>query len=221
MAELDSSPVKLYSHYISSSAWRVRIALELKSVPYQIEAVDLKQKEDQRGPEAFRNVSHLRQVPALEIPREGGTQVLTQSLAIIGYLDEKYPDPPLLPREPVLRAFAWECAEIVNAGIQPLQNIAVQQKIRELGSDPKPFVQHFVRRGLVALESKLAPSKGPFALGDNVSLVDACLVPQLYASRRFDVSLEGLARLLEIEAHCSRLPAFERAHPDAQPDRPA
>ena len=142
-------------------------------------------------------------------------------MAIIEYLEETHPEPPLLPKEPVTRAFARECAELVNAGIQPLQNIAVQRKIRELGVDPLPFVQHFVRRGLVALEKKLtAFENGPFALGARVSLVELYVVPQLFASRRFGIELDDLSRLVEIEAHCAKLPAFERAHPDAQPDRP-
>jgi maleylpyruvate isomerase len=145
---------------------------------------------------------------------------LTQSLAIIEYLDETHPSPGLLPGEPFERALCRECSEIINAGIQPLQNLAVQQKLRALGSDPKPFVLYFVRRGLEALAQKLAGFAGPFALGERVSLVDVCLIPQLYASRRFDVPLDGLPRLLEIEAHCSKLEPFVRAHPDAQPDRP-
>jgi maleylpyruvate isomerase len=213
--------LRLFSYHVSSSAWRVRIALELKSIDYQIEAVDLQVREDERGPEGFSRASLLKQVPALAVPVAGGERVLTQSLAIIAYLDETHPNPPLLPSDPLTRAFARECAEMINAGIQPLQNIRAQQKIRELGSDPTPFVHHFVRRGLVALESKLSSLRGPFALGEQVGLIDVCLIPQLFASRRFGVPLDGLSRLLEIEANCAGLPPFVRAHPDAQPDRPA
>lgn len=214
--------MKLYSYPVSSSAWRVRLALELKGIEYEIETVNLLESAEERGPKGFSEKSPLQQVPTLEIPKAGGVDVLTQSMAIIEYLEETHPEPPLLPREPLARAFARECAELVNSGTQPLQNIAVQKKIRELGVDPLPFVLHFVRRGLVALEQRLGASKkGPFSLGDRVSLVDVYLVPQLYASRRFDVALDDLSRLLEIEAECANLPPFQRAHPDAQPDRPA
>jgi len=196
----------------------VRIALELKGIEYRLRTVDLKAPPEQRLD--LQGVNLLGQVPVLELRTEEGDLVLSQSLAILEYLEERYPEPPLLPKTAPGRARVRQCAELVNAGIQPLQNIAVQNKLRELGSDPAPFVQHFMRRGLLALEQIAAASSGPFTVGEQVTLADVCVIPQLFASRRFGIALDDLTALSRVERECSAHPAFQRAHPSAQPDAP-
>lgn len=208
----------LYSYWASSSAYRVRIALELKGVEYRLRTVDLKAPPEDML--ELQTVNPLGQVPVLDLETEGGGLVISQSLAILEYLEERYPEPPLLPKTAAERARVRQCAELVNAGIQPLQNLSVQNKLRELGSDPAPFVQHFVRRGLLALEQIAAASNGPFTVGERVTLADVCVIPQLFASRRFGVALDDLTALSRVERECSAFPAFQRAHPAAQPDAP-
>ncbi|HEY3593171.1 MAG TPA: maleylacetoacetate isomerase, partial [Polyangiaceae bacterium] len=141
------------------------------------------------------------------------------------YLEERFPSPPLLPADPLARARVREIAEIVNSGIQPLQNLAVQRHVKHaLGGDGPAFARHFVGRGLVALERMVAAIAGRFSVGDAVSLADVYLVPQLHAARRLEIDVAPFPTLLRVEGACENLPAFAAAHadkqPDAQPDLP-
>jgi maleylacetoacetate isomerase len=203
--------IRLYDFWLSSSAWRVRIALHLKHLPFEAVAVDLFADEHQSGPLAAANP--LRQVPTLEV--DGVT--LTQSLAIIHYLDHLHPEPRLVPSDPLERARAIQLTEIVNAGIQPLQNRSVLRKVDELGADGRAFAQHFIARGLAALEAAAAPERD-FLLSDEVTVADVFLVPQLAVARRMDVPLDAHPRLLAVESGCVALAAFAAAHPSVQPD---
>jgi len=211
--------MKLYTFWRSNSPWRVRIALAWKNVPYDVVAVDLGAGQ-QHGAE-FRALNLAEQVPILELDErgpDGGARRITQSMAIIEYLDERYPTPPLLPADPWLRARARQLAEIVNSGIQPHQNLATQKKLAELGADRAAWLQHFLPRGLGVLERAAAETAGTFLVGDAVSIADVYLVPQLYAARRFDVDLAPFPTLTRVEAACAALPAFQKAHADTQPD---
>jgi maleylpyruvate isomerase len=224
--------VKLYDYWRSSSAWRVRIALRYKGVAYQSLAVNLiepgARAGDRRGQQhqpAFLAVNPLSQVPVLELDGDdagaGPARTIAQSLAILEYLEERFPSPPLLPAEPWLRARARQLAEMVNAGTQPFQTLGTIDYVQEhLGGDKQGWIQHFVGRGLGALEKAAGETAATFLVGDAPSFADACLVPQLYVARRFGLALDDFPTLLRAEAACAALLAFADAHPDRQPDKP-
>ncbi|HEY8426948.1 MAG TPA: maleylacetoacetate isomerase [Sandaracinaceae bacterium] len=210
--------MKLYGYWRSSATYRVRIALAYKGVPHEIVPVHLLEGGGQQHTEAYRAKNPMAQVPALEL--DDGT-VLAQSMAILEYLEERYPEPPLLPKNPVQRARARQLAEIVNSGIQPLQNLDVTKRLEAAGVDAKAWSVGVIRRGLAAYEAIAARTAGEFSVGDAPTIADCALVPQLYNARRFgiDVAAEH-PTLARIEARCAELEAFARAHPDRQPDAP-
>lgn len=215
--------MKLYSYYRSSSAWRVRTVLELKGLPYEYHPTNLAPGvSEQRAPE-FASVNPLRQVPTLEWVENGRVVRLTQSVAIAEYLEETHPDPPLLPPEPLARARVRQIVELVASGIQPLQNTGTLARVGEISTEHRvrEWAQSFISRGLFALETFARASGGLFAVGDQVTLADVFIVPQLYNARRFDVSLAAYPKLVEIDARAAAIPAFERAHPDRQIDSPS
>jgi maleylpyruvate isomerase len=208
--------VKLYDYWRSSSAWRVRIALHIKGVAYEREAVNLSPHGGAQHAPAFREKNPIGQVPVLEL--DDGRRI-TQSMAIIAYLDERFPAPLLLPADAWLRARARQLAEMVNAGIQPLQNLDTLLRVKhELGGDAEAWARHFIGRGLGALELAAAETAGTYLVGEAPSLADLYLVPQLYNARRYGVELAPFPLLVRVEAACAALPAFQAAHPDAQPD---
>lgn len=213
--------MRFYGYWRSSSAWRVRIALHHKDLPFEYVPVHLLEGGGQQHTPAYRAKNPMEQVPLLEIEDEGRTIRIGQSMAILEYLEERHPDPPLLPRDPILRAKARQLAEIVNSGIQPLQNLGVLQHVQAAcGSDERAWARHWVSRGLAALEAATAETAGTYAVGDAVSFADCCIVPQLYAARRFGVDVEPFPTLLRVEAACAVLPAFEAARPENQRDAP-
>lgn len=211
--------MKLYSYWRSSCSWRVRIGLNLKGLAYTYEAVHLIKDGGQQNSEAYRALNPMRTVPTLELEEGGVVRRLSQSIAILEYLEERYRTPALLPSEPLLRARVRMLAEMVNSGIQPLQNLSVLQFVKgELKADDKAFAAHWNTRGLVALEAAVKETAGTYCVGDTVSLADIFLVPQLHGARRFGVDLTAFPTLTRIEAACDKLPAFQAAHPDRQPD---
>lgn len=225
----------LFGYWRSSSAWRVRIALELKGLDYAQTAVNLvAPPAEPAGPPGAQNTAeHRARNPMAQVPvltwREGGrTHRLTQSLAIIAWLEARFPDPPLIPvvgpEADNRAAAAWERAEIVNSGVQPLQNLALLQALEVAGVDRMAWGREVIARGLAALEvlatEGLHPA-GAFLVGDTPTVADCCLVPQLYNARRFGVAMEAFPTLLAVEARCEALAPFAAAHPDRQPDRPA
>ncbi|MFT7621024.1 MAG: maleylpyruvate isomerase [Myxococcota bacterium] len=208
----------LHGYWRSSCSWRVRIALEHKGLDYEYVAVHLVQDGGVQHSEAHRAINPMRQVPVLVadgVP-------MGQSMAILEYLEETAPDQPLLPSDPVQRARVRQIAETINSGIQPLQNLAVIQKLRSDASLDKAAVQAWCRdwitRGFVAVEALVKAHGAAYCVGDTVSLADVCLVPQLYNGRRFDVDLSAFPTLLQVEARLNELPAFVAAAPDQQPD---
>lgn len=210
---------RLYSYWRSSSAWRVRIGLGLKGLAYDYAAVDL--LAGAQFGEAHRARSPLSQVPVLEVKEEGRTLLLYQSMAILEWLDERFPDPPLLPPDVDGRARVRALAELVNSGIQPLQNAVVLKTLKEkVPGFEKEFARQFNERGLESLERAVRPGAGRFSHGDAPGLADCYLVPQLYSARRFGVDLSAFPTLLRIEEACSALAPFQAAHPDRQPDAP-
>ena len=211
--------MKLYSYWRSSCSWRVRIALNLKGLAYDYEAVHLLQDGGQQNSEAYRAKNPMRTVPTLEFQEAGTVRRLSQSLAILEYLEERYRTPALLPADPLMRARVRMLSEMVNSGIQPLQNLSVLQFVKgELKADDKAFAAHWNIRGLAALEAAVKETAGTYCVGDSVTFADICLVPQLYGSRRFGVELSPYPTLARIEAACGQLAAFQAAHADKQPD---
>jgi maleylpyruvate isomerase len=211
--------MKLYNYWRSSSSWRVRIALNLKGLAYEYVPVHLVKDGGEQHSPAYRALNPMRMVPTLEFEEGGTVRHLSQSLAILEYLEERYPSPALLPAEFWARARVRMMAELVNSGIQPLQNLAVLQRVKgELKGDDKAWAAHWVDRGLAALHTLVQQTAGRYCMGDDVSFADVCLVPQLYSARRFGVDLAPYALLTRIEAECAQLAAFQAAHADKQPD---
>lgn len=210
--------MKLYTYFRSSAAYRVRIALNLKGLPWEPVAVCLARGE-QNAPD-YRAVHPAALVPALDI----GDAVLTQSLAIIEYLEETYPQPALLPADPLGRARVRAIAQSIACEIHPINNLRVLHYLSdEMGLDEahkRTWYQHWVDTGLATVERQLAgyPSTGRFCHGDTPGLADTCLVPQIYNARRFHCRLDHLPTVLRIVEACEALPAFQAAAPGAQAD---
>jgi len=209
--------VKLYSYFRSSAAYRLRIALNLKGLAYETVPVHLvKEGGHNRRPE-FRAINPQMRVPTLVVPTG---DVLIQSLAIIEYLDETHPEPPLLPKDSIARAQARALAEIVACDIHPLNNIGSLRYLkRELHQEQAAidaWYHHWVLTGFEALEALVRP--GPYACGGAVTVADLCLVPQVYNARRLKVPLDKFPKIVAIDTACLALPAFDRARPENQPD---
>ena len=213
--------MKLHTYWRSSSAYRVRIALSFKGLAYESRFVHLMRGGGEQNSAEFLAVNPLGQIPVLELEDEGRVVVLTQSLAIIEYLEERFPSPPLLPRDLLARARARELAQLINSAIQPFQNTGTQAFVFELAPafDKQRWFERFIGRGLATLEARALSLSGQYLVGDEVSIADVLLVPQLYAARRVGLSLAGLPTLLRVEARCVELPGFAAAHPDRQADR--
>ncbi|MFQ5346600.1 MAG: maleylacetoacetate isomerase [Rhodothalassiaceae bacterium] len=209
--------MRLYTYFRSSASFRVRIALNLKGIAYEPAFVHLP-KGEQRG-NAYRGKNPQGLVPALE----DGDAVLTQSLAIIEYLDETHPEPPFLPADPVGRARVRAMAMVVACDIHPLNNLQVLKYLKDpLGHDQEAidrWYRHWVSRGFGGLE-ELVRRHGSekYCFGDRLSLADICLVPQMWNARRFKTDLTPFPNLVRIDTHLSALPAFAEAAPPAQPD---
>jgi len=208
--------MKLHGYFRSSASYRVRIALNLKGLsavhlPYHL------RKGEQRDP-AYLAINPQGLVPTLQDDR--GT-ILTQSLAIIEWLDEVHPEPPLLPKQPLRRAHIRAFAQVLACDTHPIQNLKVLARLRELGL-PEEQVTGWAawanREGLSACEMLIANEAGPFCFGDAPTLADLCLVPQLANARRFGVDVAAFPRLLKAEAAAKNLKAFADAAPERQPD---
>ena len=210
--------LRLYSYWRSSSAYRVRIALHHKKLPFDYVAVDLL-KSEQRSIE-HKARSPLGYVPCLEV--DGHSYV--ESVAIIELLEELFPEAPLLPKTATARAHVRALVELVNSGTQPVQNLVVLQRFPE--AERAPWAKYFIERGLAAYEALLSSLSsqglrpGPFSYGDGVTTADAFLIPQLYNAARFDVSLEPFPLISRVQAATLELEAFQKARPEAQPDAP-
>ena len=211
--------MKLHTYFRSSAAYRVRIALNLKGLAYEPAFVHLTRDSGQQKQAAFRAINPQALVPALE--HDGHT--LTQSLAIIEYLDETFPAVPLLPNSPAARAEVRAFALAIACEIHPLNNLRVLGYLKgPLGHDQATadtWYRHWTEDGLAACEALLAKAPlGKFCFGDTPTLADICLVPQMFNARRFTCNLDPVPRLVAIDAACQVLPAFAKAAPFAQPD---
>ena len=208
--------MRLHDYWRSGAAYRVRIALNLKGVPYEQVSHDLRIGEQAAPDYAALNPQKL--VPALEI----GGAVLIQSSAIIEWLDEVYPDPPLLPTDPIARVQARGMAQLVVSDIHPIVNLRVQKMLRTglSATDEQVglWMRHWIADGFEALEALVGRDGGRFAFGDTPTLVDCCLVPQLYSAERYGVDLDGFPKLVAAGTAARHLPAFVAADPSNQPD---
>jgi maleylpyruvate isomerase len=208
--------MKLHGYFRSAAAYRVRIALNLKGLPTDHLPHHLR-KGEQCAP-AFLAINPQGLVPALE--GDGG-EVLTQSLAIIEWLDETYPDPPLLPKDPLRRAKVRAFAMVLACDTHPVQNLKVLNRLRQLGLAEEKVTEWAAwinQEGLSACEALVAHEADPFCFGDKPSLADLCLVPQLGNARRFGVDVSAFPRLLKAEAAAKEMTAFNDAAPDRQAD---
>ena len=209
-----SRPI-LYDYYRSSAAYRVRIALNLKRVDYEQRPVNL--LESEQNADGYRALNPQGLVPLLEIDGHR----ISQSLSIIVYLDQLFPEPPLMPRDPAEQAHVRAMALAIACDIHPLNNLRVLKYLKsELGhsqEDADRWYAHWISEGLPALEALAAPKAGAFLFGDAPTVADVCLVPQLYNARRFDVPLDDYPTLLRADENANELEAFVAAHPDRQP----
>ena len=204
----------LYDYYRSSAAYRVRIALNVKGVEYESRPISL--VEGKQKSEEYRALNPQGFVPMLEIDGHR----LVQSLAIINYLDLRFPTPPLIPTPAVERAHVVAMALMVACDIHPLNNLRVLKYLKnDLGHSQEEvdaWYAHWISEGLPALEAFAAPRAGKFLFGDSPTAADVCLVPQLFNARRFNVPLDGYPTLVRADENANRLEAFAAAHPDRQ-----
>jgi maleylacetoacetate isomerase len=209
--------VKLYSYFRSSAAYRARIALNLKGIAYETVSIHLTKDGGRQFSPEYKAINPQMRVPALELP---GGEVLTQSLAIIAYLDEVYPAPPLLPADPIERAKVRAVVEAIACDIHPLNNLAPLKYIKStLGKDQAAidaWYRHWILLGFEAVEAWLRPR--PYSFGSTVTLADICLVPQVANARRFKVPLDRFPKIAAVDEACRELPAFDKARPENQPD---
>jgi maleylpyruvate isomerase len=212
--------MKLYTFFRSSASYRVRIALNLKALNYEQVPIHLRRGGGEQFAASYKTINPQALVPALE---DGG-RILTQSLAIMEYLEERYPKPPLLPADPADRGVVRSMALIIACEIHPIQNLRVlvhlKHNLKHSEDDLNLWARHWIDLGLSALEQIVvsSPKRGKFCFGDTPTLADICLVPQLANARRFGCDLSAYPTLLRIETACNALSAFAGAAPEKQPD---
>lgn len=211
--------LKLHGYWRSSAAYRVRIALGLKGLDYEHVPVHLTRDGGEQRTPAYLRLNPGGRVPTLEVD---GTPIY-QSMAILEWLEEQYPEPPLLPPDRLARAKVRGISQMIVADIQPLQNLSVTRYLRDVGrwDDAKvsAWLRHWISQGMSGVEASLQALGGSrFACGDVPTMAEVCLIPQCYAARRFGVDLAGFPTIHRIEGLCSTIPAFQHAAPEAQPD---
>ncbi|XP_063146230.1 maleylacetoacetate isomerase isoform X1 [Candoia aspera] len=203
----------LYTYFRSSCSWRVRIALALKGIAYEQVSINLVKDGGQQMTSDFQKVNPMQQVPVIKI--DGIT--LSQSLAIIEYLEDTQPLPRLLPQDPKKRALVRMISNLIASGIQPLQNLEVLQ---QMGEKKLGWAPHIISRGFKALEQILQETAGRYCVGDEVTMADLCLVPQVYNAERFKVDMTPYPIIRRINKALLELEAFQNSHPTRQPDAP-
>lgn len=217
-----TEPLRLHSYWRSSAAYRVRIGLNLKGLRYDIVPVHLVRDGGEQHRPEFREINPQELVPVLE----HGSRKIRQSMAILEYLDETWPEPALLPALGRDRARARSIAQLVACDVHPLNNLRVLQYFENEWGVPQAerdeWVRHWIVQGFSALEATLDdhPATGEFCEGDTPSIADCCVVPQVYNARRFGVDMQRFPTIERIERACLALPAFDAARPERQPDCP-
>lgn len=210
----------LYTYFRSSASYRARIALHLKGIPFESRYVHLLRQGGEQLQPDYKQLNPLGRVPTLV----DGEQVVTQSVAIMEYLDDAYPSPPIMPAGAAQRALVRAITQTIAADIQPLQNLSTTRYLsRELHQSQEAvneWTRHWMRNGLHAVEELLAGvgRRGPFSCGEFPTIADICIVAQCYSSRRLQVPVESFAHVARIDAHCRELAAFRAAAPENQAD---
>jgi maleylpyruvate isomerase len=219
-AEGDSMARILHNYFRSSASYRVRIALGLKNLPYEYAPVHLNRNGGEQFAEPFLHMNPQALVPVLD---DEGLQT-SQSLAIMEYLEERYPTPALLPLDLADRAYVRRIAAHIACDIHPLNNLRVLKfltsRLQVAEAAKSEWIGHWITTGLTALERELGQSgrSGRFCLGDTPTIADCCLVPQVFSARRFNIDLSRFSTVVAIDAACSEVEAFRLADPGAQPD---
>jgi maleylacetoacetate isomerase len=212
--------IKLYSYFRSSSSYRVRIALNLKGLDYEIMPVHLLNEGGEQFKESFTKLNAAHRIPVLI----HDDKVIAQSVAIIEYLDSLKTDPSLLPPSEFQKAQARQLIEIINSDIQPLQNLSVLKKlVKDHGfseEEKVKWIQHWITLGFQSYESLVKKTAGTFSVGDKPTAPDCFLIPQVFNALRFQVDMETFPTIHRIHEAALKHPAFEKAHPNNQPDAP-
>lgn len=209
--------ITLYSAWRATAPYRVRIGLRLKGVDYDYHAVDLAAGDQHKA--EYRQVNPQRLTPALDLG--DGSDILTQSLAILEWLDETHPEPALLPKDPMARARVRIMANVIACDIHPLNNTRVIRALTAMQvgqAEQAQWMARWMTDGFNTLEPMIARYGQGFCFGDSPTIADCCLVPQVYSARRFKVDLEPFPAIRAVADACAALPAFVAAHPDNQPD---
>jgi maleylacetoacetate isomerase len=210
------SQIILHNYYRSSTSYRVRLALEVKKIPYLYQAVNLLKSEQKV--KTYAAISPLAEVPTLQ----HGDRFIAQSFAIVEYLDEVFPETPLFPKDFYIKALVRQFCENINSYLHPLSNLKVMQRLEELhGYDQKQkenWIAHWQSAGLHSLEAMARNYSKTYCFGDHLTAADIFLIPALFSARRFNVPLQAYANLLRIEETCLKLASFIAAHPSRQPD---
>ncbi len=218
------SELSLYTYYRSSAAYRVRIALHYKSIPYQSQYIHLLKEGGQEKTAAYQRINPQKLIPSLV---DDGN-IITQSLAIIEYLEEQYPEPPLLPGAPVERGLVRALAHSIACDIHPLNNLRVMNYLEQTLGIDKPqrdqWICHWISEGFAAIEKhlsqaeKTAGKKRQYCWGNEISLADVCLIPQVYNAKRFHCPLEVYPNINRVYKNCMELAVFHQAAPESQDD---
>ena len=221
----ETPPYTLYSYWRSSCSYRVRIVLHHKGLAYTTRSVHLVRDGGEQFGASYRELNPMAQVPTLLVPDgTGAMRALTQSVAICEYLEMRHPSPPLLPTEPYAQAEVRQIVEIIGAGIQPIQNLAVMRRLsRDFGTERPQniaWAAEWISQGFEALEQQLQISAGAYACGDAVTLADVFIVPQVYNANRFGVDMSHFPVLMRVHAQAQQLASFAQAAPEVQPDAP-
>lgn len=207
----------LYSYYRSSCSYRARIGLHLKNISFHYQAVHLLKEGGEQFHKDFQEMNPFSQVPCLK----HGEKVLNQSLPILLYLEELQPEPALLPKNSFQRAEILSFCEMINSGIQPLQNLSVLKYVEtEMQSDKKAWAKHWIQKGLFICETFLKPRAKSFSFGETPGLADCFLIPQIYNAKRFDINMKEFPTLERVNESSLSVPAFQKALPENQPDAP-
>lgn len=212
----------LYSYWRSSCSWRVRIVLNILKISYEIKPIHLVKGGGEQYSEIFKTLNPAQKVPVLEFFDNSNNKKLhiSESNAIIEFLIENFPDndTTLLPKDTIQRARVRILYNHIACNIQPIQNLPVLNKVNEYNVNKAEWAKYWITKGLDSFEELVKETKGTYCVGDNVTLADIYLVPQLYNARRFNVELDKFPNLLEVEANVKNLESFIQASPDNQPD---